>query len=86
MNKIKINLLSHGRFHMVDLTRELKKQGFDVKLYSFVPPKMCKKYGLCNEDFYSLFYILAHNTGCNNGNYNEEVQYSNIFNRLYFRS
>ena len=43
MNKIKINLLSHGRFHMVDLTRELKKQGFDVKLYSFVPPKMCKK-------------------------------------------
>ena len=59
MNKIKINLLSHGRFHMVDLTRELKKQGFDVKLYSFVPPKMCKKYGLCNEDFYSLFYILA---------------------------
>lgn len=59
MNKIKINLLSHGRFHMVDLTRELKKRGFDVKLYSFVPPKMCKKYGLCNEDFYSLFYILA---------------------------
>lgn len=27
---------------MVDLTRELKKQGFDVKLYSFVPPKCAK--------------------------------------------
>ena len=44
---------------MVDLTRELKKQGFDVKLYSYVPTKMCKQYGLCNEDYYSLFYILA---------------------------
>lgn len=43
MNKIKINLLSHGRFHMVDLTRELKKQGFDVKLYSFVPPQNVQK-------------------------------------------
>lgn len=58
MGKI-INILSHGRFHMVDLTRELSQNGYDVKLYSFVPPKHCSKYGLRKENYFSLFWILA---------------------------
>lgn len=42
---------------MVDLTRELKKQGFDVKLYSFVPPKMCKSMVYVMKTFthYSIY-------------------------------
>lgn len=59
MDKIKVNLLSHGRFHMVDLARELDKQGFDVKLYSFVPTNMCEKYGLASKNTCTLFYIVA---------------------------
>lgn len=36
---MKINILSPGRFHVLDLARELDKNGFDVKFYSFVPTK-----------------------------------------------
>lgn len=51
---IKINILTEGRFHMLDLARELNQQGFDVKLYSFVPTKRAVKFGLpvdCSESF-----------------------------------
>lgn len=30
---MKINILSPGRFHVLDLARELDKNGFDVKFY-----------------------------------------------------
>lgn len=42
---------------MVDLTRELKKQGFDVKLYSFVPPKCAKSMVYVMKTFthYSIY-------------------------------
>ena len=46
MNKIKINIFSPGRFHVCDLARELDKNGFDVKFYSFVPAKRAEKFGL----------------------------------------
>lgn len=53
MNKrIKINILSPGRFHVCDLARELDKNGFDVKFYSYVPTKRAVKFGLparCNK-------------------------------------
>ena len=32
----KINILSPGRFHVLDLARELAKNGYDVKFYSFL--------------------------------------------------
>ena len=56
--KTKVNILSPGRFHVCDLARELDKNGFDVKFYSFVPSKRTKKFGLpyhCNS---SLFIIM----------------------------
>lgn len=56
--KTKINILSHGRFHMLDLARELEKQGFDVQFYSFVPPKRCKQFGLSSKACKSLFIYL----------------------------
>ena len=46
MNMIKINIFSPGRFHVCDLARELDKNGFDVKFYSFVSAKRAEKIGL----------------------------------------
>ncbi len=57
--KTKINILSHSRFHMLDLARELSRQGFDVRFYSFVPKKRCAKFGLPEKNCRSLFYYLA---------------------------
>lgn len=42
----KINILSQGRFHMLDLARELDHTGFDIKFYSFIPTSRCIKFGL----------------------------------------
>lgn len=62
---IEVNVLTEGRFHMLDLARELDAQGFDVKLYSFVPPKRAEKFGLprkcCKSFFLPLAPILALN-------------------------
>lgn len=58
MKKIKINILSPGRFHVCDLARELDKQGFDVKFYSFVPTKRAIKFGLPKHCSASLFYLM----------------------------
>ena len=41
----KINILSQGRFHMLDLARELDHTGFDIKFYSFIPTSRCIKFG-----------------------------------------
>lgn len=56
---MKINILSPGRFHVCDLARELDKNGFDVKFYSFVPTKRAEKFGLPNKCSASLFWILV---------------------------
>lgn len=55
---MKINILSPGRFHVLDLARELDKQGFDVKFYSFVPTKRAISFGLPVHCSCSLFYPL----------------------------
>ena len=56
--KTKINILSPGRFHVCDLARELDKQGFDVKFYSFVPAKRAEKFGLPRKCSASLFLAM----------------------------
>lgn len=58
MKKIKVNILSPGRFHVCDLARELDKNGFDVKFYSFVPAKRALKFGLPMHCSASLFYLM----------------------------
>lgn len=55
---IKVNILSTGRFHVCDLARELNRDGFDVKYYSYVPAMRSFAYGLPKKCNYSLFYIL----------------------------
>lgn len=59
MNKIKINIFSPGRFHVCDLARELDKNGFDVKFYSFVPTKRAEKFGLPRRCSCSLLLPMA---------------------------
>lgn len=58
-NKVKINILSPGRFHVCDLARELDKNGFDVKFYSFVPARRAGKFGLPRRCCKSLIGIMA---------------------------
>lgn len=57
--KIKINILSEGRFHLLDLARELNSQGFDVKFYSFVPTKRAVAFGLPKQCSASITGVLA---------------------------
>ena len=59
MRRVKVNLLSSGRFHILDLARELDKNGFDVMFYSFVPTWRAKKFGLREGCSFSLFWILG---------------------------
>lgn len=56
---MKINILSPGRFHVLDLARELDKNGFDVKFYSFVPTKRAKQFGLPKHCSSSIFWYIA---------------------------
>lgn len=56
--KTKINILSPGRFHVLDLARELDKNGFDVKFYSFVPTKRAIRYGLPEHCSASIFVLM----------------------------
>lgn len=56
---MKINILSPGRFHVCDLARELDKNGFDVKFYSFIPTKRAVKFGLPQYCSASLLVYLA---------------------------
>lgn len=52
--KKKINILTSGRFHVLDLAKELIKNGYDVKFYSFVPTHRLKSFGLSKENSISL--------------------------------
>lgn len=55
---MKINILSPGRFHVCDLARELDKNGFDVRFYSFVPARRAEKFGLPRRCCRSLIGVL----------------------------
>lgn len=52
--KLKINILTGGRFHLLDLARELSKLGHDVRFFSYVPKQRSIKYGLPKECHMSL--------------------------------
>lgn len=56
---MKINIASSNRFHLLDLARELDKQGYDVKFYSFVPSKRCEHFGLPRKCCVSMLWLIA---------------------------
>ena len=56
---MRINIASSGgRSHLLDLARELEKNGHDVKFYSYLPTKRAILFGLKKECNHSYF-ILA---------------------------
>src|SRR5262245_13475911 len=44
--KLRVGIASSGRFHILDLARELDAIGVDVRFYSYVPRKRAEKCGL----------------------------------------
>jgi glycosyltransferase involved in cell wall biosynthesis len=55
---MKINIAASHRFHLLDLARELEKNGHEVRFYSYVPTNRAMKFGLKKESSYTLFYIM----------------------------
>lgn len=56
---MKINIASTHRFHLLDLARELEKQGHNVKFYSYVPTRRCQEYGLKIKCCKSILWLVA---------------------------
>lgn len=55
---MKINIASTHRFHLLDLARELEKQGHDVKFYSYVPTSRCQQFGLSSQSCSCLLPLV----------------------------
>lgn len=57
--RLKIAIATTGRFHVLDLARELHALGHDVKFYSYVPRRRAEKFGLPRECHVALLPLLA---------------------------
>ncbi len=55
---MKINIAASHRFHLLDLARELEKQGHDVRFYSYVPTKRCMQFGLSKKASKWMWWTL----------------------------
>ena len=58
MTKLKICIVTHGRFHVLDLARELNNLGHDVAFWSCLPKKRAMRFGLPVGAFRNLFPII----------------------------
>ena len=56
--KIRIGIASSGRFHLLDLARELDALGSEVCFYSYVPRKRAKTFGLPGRCHVALLPFL----------------------------
>jgi glycosyltransferase involved in cell wall biosynthesis len=52
--RLRIALASAGRFHLLDVARELRALGHEVKFYSYVPRSRARQFGLPDECHVSL--------------------------------
>src|SRR5262245_34391154 len=55
---MRVILASPGRFHLLDLARELHNLGVDVRFYSYFPRKRTEKFVLPNRCHVSLLPFL----------------------------
>jgi len=55
---MKIAIASSGRFHLLDLARELEALGHEVTFYSMVPIKRGVRFGLTKKSQVSFFWLL----------------------------
>jgi starch synthase len=56
--KLRVGIATSGRFHVLDLARELCALGVDVRFYSFVPRRRAKTFGLPDRCHVALLPFL----------------------------
>ena len=57
-SKLRIGVATSGRFHLLDLARELDALGMDVRFYSYVSRKRAAKFGLPERCHVALLPFL----------------------------
>ena len=57
--RLRIAIATNGRFHVLDLARELDALGHEVRFYSWVPRRMALSYGLPARCHVNLLPLLA---------------------------
>jgi glycosyltransferase involved in cell wall biosynthesis len=55
---LRVGIATSGRFHVLDLARELEALGVDVRFYSYVPRKRAEAFGLPGQCHVALFPFL----------------------------
>src|SRR5215475_5044840 len=58
-NTLRIAVAAKGRFHLLDVARELSALGHDVKFYSLVPKARAIRFGLPKECHVSLLPLMT---------------------------
>lgn len=56
---MKIAVVTPGRSHLLNMSKELIRQGHDVTFYTMVPPSRCEAFGLPKKNVVSFFWICA---------------------------
>lgn len=57
-SRLRVGIAASGRYHVLDLARELDALGFDVSFYSYVPRKRAQIFGLPDRCHVALLPIL----------------------------
>lgn len=57
--RLRVAIASAGRFHLLDLARQLDDLGFDVKFYSYVPQGRAIRFGLPRHCYIGLLWRVA---------------------------
>src|SRR6476620_1559314 len=58
VTRLRVGIASAGRFHLLDLARELDAFGIDVRFYSYVPRERAKAFGLPGRCHVALLPFL----------------------------
>jgi starch synthase len=56
--RLRVGIATAGRFHLLDLARELDELGLDVRYYSYVPRERAEKFGLPGRCHVAMFPFL----------------------------
>jgi alpha-maltose-1-phosphate synthase len=62
--RLRIAIATSGRFHVLDLARELDALGYDVRLYSYVPRARAQRFGLPARCHVGLLPLVAPALAC----------------------
>ena len=58
ITKLRVGIATSGRFHLLDLARELDALGVEVRFYSYVPRKRAETFGLPGRCHVALLPFL----------------------------